>query len=217
MTTSPPTDGKLLPITRWGTPILHRRVRELTQSDFKTTYLETLISNMFATMYAADGCGLAANQVNVDQKLFVYDLTDKGKRSWGIVCNPVVETVSPQNHAAAKKSHQTQLTAKNTQTLTEGCLSYPGLCAPVSRPPSIIIRGSDQRGSPIELKATGLLAQILQHEVDHLNGIVYGDHVSGEVRQKMDTAFKAVQAKQTYPDDWPSSKARHVVTSWPTV
>lgn len=154
---------------------------------------------MFATMYAADGAGLAANQVDVDLKLFVYDLTDKGTRSWGVVCNPVVET------------HKTQDTAsvKHGQHPTEGCLSFPGINASVSRPRSITVRGFDQHGKAIEFHAEGLVAQILQHENDHLNGVVYGDHVSRDVRDKMDRKHEELERKKAYPDDWPVSKTTH--------
>ncbi|KAJ9611106.1 hypothetical protein H2200_004289 [Cladophialophora chaetospira] len=199
MSSSPPSNGKVRPITRWGTPILHRSVRELKSSELGTPDLDTLIADMFATMYAAGGVGLAANQVGVDLKLFVYDLTDKGTRSWGIVCNPVVET------------HKAPVTGgtKQGQHPTEGCLSYPGINASVVRPRSITVRGLDQHGKAIEFHAEGLLAQILQHENDHLNGVVYGDHVPREVRDKMDSKYEELERRKAYPDNWPVSKTTH--------
>jgi peptide deformylase len=159
-------------------------------------------------MYAASGAGLAANQVGVDLKVFVYDDKDpEGKRSWGIVCNPVIKAVQTQDGHDGKHQHQTHQPPKVTQALTEGCLSYPGVLASVSRPRLLIVHGVDHHGLPLQINATGTLAQILQHETDHLNGIVYGDHVPRKVREKMDKRYEILQAKKTYPEDWPVSKA----------
>ncbi|EXJ67012.1 polypeptide deformylase [Cladophialophora psammophila CBS 110553] len=212
--------GKILPIVRWGTPTLHRELRPATCFDTKD--LDALIADMFATMYAADGAGLGANQVGVDLKMFVYDLTDsKGARSWGAVCNPVIESSSPrrvidgdrQYAAAAGMMLQAdsggQPHAQQTQTMTEGCLSYPGVSASVSRRRSITINGLDQRGKALKIHASGLLGHVLQHEVDHLNGIVYGDRVPPAVRRNMDREYRALEGKRSYPDDWPATQSNH--------
>jgi peptide deformylase len=218
---NPPANGKIRPITRWGTPILHRPVREVTAADLGTPALEALVADMFATMYAADGVGLAANQVGVDLKVFVYDLrtTDpKGRRrSWGVVCNPVVQTRDTQHGGDHHQHHHHQHDAKREQqqqrqqqSITEGCLSYPGVSASVSRPRSITVRGVDQRGEAIEFDADGLRAHILQHETDHLNGIVYGDRVSSpEVRQRMDSEYQELKSRLAYPEDWPVTRKKH--------
>ena len=176
----------------------------MSSADFNAPDIDTLIADMFATMYAANGVGLAANQVSVDLKVFVYDLTDsKGVRSWGVICNPCIEI---HDDGDGEHHHPVQ---QGMQSMTEGCLSYPGICAPVSRSCSITMRGVDQRGKPTEFRANGLLAQILQHETDHLNGVVYGDHVPREVRKRMDEQYEEIAAKNGYPDDWPVSKAKH--------
>jgi peptide deformylase len=211
---NPPANGKIRPITRWGTPILHRPAREVSAADLGTPALEALVADMFATMYAAEGVGLAANQVGADLKVFVYDLGTthpKGRRrSWGVVCNPVVQTRDPlqggdHHHLDAKREQQQQ-----QQSMTEGCLSYPGVSASVSRPRSITVRGVDQRGEPVEFDADGLRAHILQHETDHLNGIVYGDRVSSpEVRQRMDSEYQELESRMAYPEDWPVTRKKH--------
>src|SRR5699024_8456544 len=83
-----PTGGTVRPITRWGTPVMHRELRTVTEFDDE---LATLVADMFATMYAADGAGLAANQIGVDLKVFVFDCTDgNDNRVKGAVCNPVL-------------------------------------------------------------------------------------------------------------------------------
>ncbi|KIW69748.1 hypothetical protein PV04_05606 [Phialophora macrospora] len=208
-----PPNGKIRPITRWGTSILHRPAREVTPAELDTPALDALIADMFATMYAANGVGLAANQVGVDLKVFVYDLTDlRGPRSWGVVCNPVVQTrdtqQGPPGHYHHEKREQEE--QQQQQSMTEGCLSYPGVSASVSRPRFITVRGVDQRGNPIEFDADGLRAHILQHETDHLNGIVYGDHVSvPEERQRMDREYQELESRTAYPENWPVTRSKH--------
>jgi len=180
--------------------------------DLNTPELDTLIADMFATMYAANGVGLAANQVGVDMKIFVYDFQASGAtRSWGVVCNPIIEVMKdgPGDQHSMKEHHGHRQPQQVTQSLTEGCLSYPGISAPVSRPRSITLRGVDQGGSPLEIQAEGHLAQILQHETDHLNGIVYGDHVPKDVRARMDKNYQSLVDKTAYPEDWPVGKAEH--------
>lgn len=161
---------------------------------------------MFATMYAAKGAGLAANQIGVDLKVFVYDLTDsKGMRNWGVFCNPVVEV-----HESANKHQESEAGSRSEmQDMTEGCLSYPGFSTSVSRPRSIIIRGSSQYGESLEVKASDLFATILQHEADHVNGVVYGDHVSRAVRERMDTKYTELEGEKAYAEDWPISNTTH--------
>jgi peptide deformylase len=207
MSQNTPSDGRVRAITRWGTPILHSPLREVTSKDFNSPELDALIADMFATMYAAQGAGLAANQVGVNQKVFVYDVTSAGHRTHGVVCNPVVETVDVDS----TKEHQA---VQRTQALEEGCLSYPGFCTSVTRPRAIVLRGVDRKGLPIEIHAQELLAQILQHETDHLNGVVYGDHVSRELRDKMDKKYESLQAVSAYPEDWPVSQSYHM---WATL
>ena len=110
--------GKVLPITRWGTPVMHAKTRPVT--DFGDE-LHQLIRDMFATMRAADGVGLAATQVGVDLAVFVYECPDADDRiQIGVVCNP--EVTLPEGNA------------RNLEAADEGCLSYPGGYQSVARP-----------------------------------------------------------------------------------
>lgn len=191
------TGGEIRSIVRWGKPILHREARDVQSFDDE---LARLGRDMFATMDAAHGAGLAANQVDVDLKVFVFDFTSsQGVRTTGIVCNPVVEL--PQGNAE-----------NQTKKVIEGCLSLPGVCAECPRPKSVTVRGVDQRGQPVEIHASGALAGILQHEVDHLYGTVYGDRLHDELRERLHN--KHNEAAGQYPDDWPVSKSTH---DWETV
>jgi peptide deformylase len=179
------TGGTVLPIIRWGNPILHRPTRRVTA--FDDDLLE-LLRNMFATMYAAEGVGLAATQVGVDLAVFVYDCPDDDQvRHVGVLCN--AEVVVPEGKE--RKLHASD----------EGCLSLPGAYIELARPDHAICRGQDHNGENVEVTGTGLLARCLQHETDHLNGIVFGDRLSGRARKKLYSLH--LDAADLYPDDWP--------------
>jgi len=182
------TSGTPLTITRWGHPVLHRPSRPVTEFG---PDLWNLLCDMFATNAAADGAGLAAPQVGVDLAVFVYDCLDGfGRRRQGLVCNPQItlaaEPVDEEDY--------------------EGCLSLPGAYRPVARPDFAICRGQDQFGDPVTVKGTGTLARCLQHETDHLNGIVMEDHLTPSERRDLRRQHQRVAAE--YPDDWPVSPRR---------
>jgi peptide deformylase len=160
------TSGQVLRITERGEPILHRPCRPV--REFGAERWSRLIDDMFTTMWVAEGCGLAANQVDVDARLFVYDLTDElGQRHVGHVFNPVVEVVGVR-----EISHP------------EGCLSVPGADATVTRPAQVIVRGVDLNGVPVTLRADDYFARCLQHESQHLLGQLYTDHLSKSTRRR---------------------------------
>ena len=177
--------GTVLPITRWGNPVLHRACRQVTEFD---PDLWNLLADMFATNAAAEGVGLAAPQIGVDLAVFVYDCADAfGRVRQGLVCNPQVRfAIEP-----------------GMETDYEGCLSLPGAYLPVARPDFAICLGQDQFGEPITVKGTGMLARCLQHETDHVNGIVMEDHLSVPERRDLRRHHKQVAAN--YPKDWPAS------------
>src|SRR5580765_6328240 len=179
--------GTVLPITRWGTPVMHQRTRPVTSYD---ETLHTLCRDMFATMAAAQGVGLAATQVGIDLAVFVYDCPDdEDVHQVGVVCNPIVELPEGSD--------------RRLESAEEGCLSFPGAYIALARPDYAVCRGTDAFGDPVEVVGTGLLARCLQHETDHLNGIVFGDRLSTRVRRKLGKLHEERAA--TYPDDWPAS------------
>ncbi|MFJ7246275.1 peptide deformylase [Kitasatospora sp. NPDC098652] len=160
-----------LRITEVGEEILRRTCRTATEQDFGTERLARLIDDMFATMYLADGCGLAANQVDVDLRLFVYDCTDEdGVRHVGHVLNPVVEAQEPGRRLIED---------------VEGCLSVPGANTRLVRPAHAVVHGVDQRGEPVVIEGAGYFARCLQRETDHLNGGLYLDRLSARDRKRM--------------------------------
>jgi len=124
--------------------------------------IRNLIEGMASTMYQAPGIGLAAIQVGCDKSLLVYDVSDKDeKRSLHVLINPRI--VSSEGTTISEE---------------EGCLSVPDFKADVKRAVSILVEGVDREGKPLRIEAQGLLSVMLQHEIDHLNGILFIDHIS---------------------------------------
>ncbi|MEI5098310.1 peptide deformylase [Streptomyces sp. PmtG] len=154
--------GTYRPLTEVGEPVLHRRCAHVTE--FGTPELAGLIDDMFFTMHAARGVGLAANQVGVDLQVFVYDCPgDDGQRHIGHLCNPVIETDLSAHPTSAK----------------EGCLSVPGATLhDLARPGRVLVHGQDKDGNALTVEGEGLFATCLQHETDHLNGTLYTDHLT---------------------------------------
>ncbi len=148
---------------------MHHELREVTSFDEE---LQTLVRDMVATMYAANGVGLAANQVGVDLKVFVFDCPDEsGERTVGVVCNP--ELTLPEGRD------------RHLDDADEGCLSFPGAFVECARPDRASVTGQGLDGSPVSFEGDGLLARCLQHETDHTRGTVFGDRLSTKARKKL--------------------------------
>lgn len=148
-----------------GDPVLHNPTREVTGFDEE---LRTLTEDMFETMYAAEGVGLAANQIGIDLRVFVYDCPDdEGNRHKGLVVNPRLETSGAPE------------TMPDPDDDWEGCLSAPGESYPTGRASWAKVTGVDLEGQPIEVEGTGYFARCLQHETDHLDGYIYLDRLVG--------------------------------------
>ena len=179
------TGGTILPITRWGTPVMHEQTKPVTDFDDD---LRTLVRDMFATMRAAHGVGLAATQVGLGLSLFVYECPDGDERiQVGAICNPVVTTPTGKDRTLDKTE--------------EGCLSFPGGYQPLARPDTATCVGQDPWGNEVTVVGDGLLARCLQHETDHLNGIVFGDRLSSRSYRKLEEQH--ADLVHLYPDDWP--------------
>lgn len=161
-----PAPVTVLRIRMVGDPVLHRPTRPVERVD---DTLRTLVADMVETMAAAHGVGLAANQVGVDLRLFVYDCPDEQARTMrrGHVLNPVLET-GPRP--------ETMPDADDDQ---EGCLSVPGESFATGRAEWARVTGTDLDGDPVEVEGAGFLARCLQHEVDHLDGHLYLDRLMG--------------------------------------
>jgi peptide deformylase len=182
-----PEGGAVRPITRWGADVMHRVQEPVTEFDQD---LERLVADMIATMYAADGVGLAACQIGVDRSVFVFDCPDDtGTHHRGVVCNPVLYLPEGKD--------------RRLDDDDEGCLSLPGAFMPLARPDYAAVEGQDVRGNPVRHAGRGLLARCLQHETDHCYGTVFGDRLNGRTRKKLYKAHDATAAE--FPEDWPAS------------
>ena len=165
-------DGVARPIVTYGSnPVLHRPCAPVTEFDRE---LRHLLLDMFASMEAADGVGLAANQIGVDARVFVIDCPDAdGEDVMGYVVNPTLTVLEPVGDEPAE------------ETTEEGCLSVPGPYAELPRAFRARVDGVDVKGEPVSIEATGMAARCLQHEVDHLDGTVYVDRLPEELRERL--------------------------------
>ena len=140
-----------------GDPVLRQKAESLAVVDAET---RRLIQDMFETMYEADGVGLAAPQVGVSQRVIVVDPHEQDVKPIGLV-NPIIVQV-----------------AKDVERGEEGCLSIPGLKDIVERPAAVVVEGLDADGNPLHIEAEGLFARVIQHEIDHLDGVLFPDRLS---------------------------------------
>lgn len=170
----------ILPIRIVGDPVLHEPTKPVTESPAE---LAELIRDMYETMDAANGVGLAANQVGVAKRLFVYDCPDfdeagKQVRRRGCVVNPVLETSTIPE------------TMPDEDDDVEGCLSVPGEQFPTGRADWAKVTGTDEDGNPVEIEGHGFFARMLQHETGHLDGFLYVDVLIGRNKRAAKKTIK---------------------------
>lgn len=143
-------------IVKLGDPVLRKKTAEVTSID---EGLKKTLEDMFRTMYAAPGIGLAANQVGISRAFAVIDIQADKRKNPMVIINPVIEERS------------------GSLFEDEGCLSIPGFGARVKRAARVRVRALNEHGLPVVIEGEGLLARCLQHEIDHLNGKFYIDHL----------------------------------------
>ncbi len=155
----------VLPIVKYGDPVLREPTKPVVEFD---DALQKLIDDMIATMYAAPGIGLAANQIGISKRLAVIDLS-VGKKPGGlhVLVNP--DMVEREGEV----------------TEEEGCLSIPDFAEVVTRPARVLVRYIDRNGEKREMRGEGLMARALSHEVDHLNGNLFVDHLRGFKKERI--------------------------------
>ena len=167
----------VLDIKTFPDPFLRLKTKPVQNIDGR---LQQLIDSMGATMYEAPGVGLAAIQVGVDKQMLVYDVApNEPSRRLHVLINPkIIDT-------------EGQVLSEN-----EGCLSVPDYRANVKRASQILVEGVDRDGNPERIEAEGLLAIVLQHEIDHLNGTLFIDHISALKRQMYERRVKKMIKRQ---------------------
>jgi peptide deformylase len=165
-------------IRTYPDPVLRNKTARVEKID---NSLDRLIEDMIATMHAAPGVGLAANQVGVPLQVAVIDLSnreDDGQR------HPLLVIINPEI-----------LSQEGSVVEEEGCLSIPDYAEKVKRAKKVKVRAQDRTGKPFELEADGLLAKALQHEIDHLNGLLFVDRLSPLKKNIFKRRFKKAVAE----------------------
>ncbi len=161
-------------ILKYGEPVLERAAEPVT--DFDTPELHELITDMWETMYAAKGVGLAAPQIGFGKRISVIDISvgeDESKKI--VMINPEI------------------VSRDGKQTGEEGCLSIPGFREPVTRANEVMVRAHNEKGEVIELSGEELLARAFEHEIDHLNGVLFINHLSTLKRDIIRRKIKKLQ------------------------
>jgi peptide deformylase len=167
------------PIRTFPDPVLRSKTPRVEKID---SSLDRLIQDMVETMHAAPGVGLAANQVGVPLQLAVIDLSgreDDGDR------HPLLVIINPEI-----------LSSEGSVTEEEGCLSIPDYAEKVKRAAKVKVRAQDRTGKPFEIAAEGLLAKALQHEIDHLNGLLFVDRLSPLKKNIFKRRYKKIAVEQ---------------------
>lgn len=168
----------LLQILEFPDPRLRTRALPV---DRVTDRIQTLIDDMFETMYAASGIGLAATQVNIQKRFLIIDLADEEEEDNPLVfINPEITVLDPEPYR-----HE------------EGCLSVPGYFEFVERPSKVLVKALNKEGAPFEIEAEGLLAVCIQHEIDHLNGKLFVDYLSVLKRQRIKSKLEKEHKQKT--------------------
>jgi peptide deformylase len=164
-----------LALTILGNPVLRQKAEAIT--DFGDD-LENLARRMFEVMYEEEGVGLAGPQVGVSKRIAVLDVpVDENQSYVGVIVNPEI------------------VASGGTQKAEEGCLSIPGLREDVLRKQWVRVRAQDLKGETFTVEGTDLLARAFQHEIDHLNGVLYIDRISAIRRRLMEKKLKNIAAE----------------------
>lgn len=181
-----------LPIVRYGDPVLHAPGKPIGQVDER---IRALAAAMLATMHEANGVGLAAQQVGEALQLTVLDVGGAEDQ----------ESTMKLNGAEVDAKTSMPLVLLNPELVLgeekvvglEGCLSFPEITADISRASSVFVRAENLEGEKIEIEATGLLARALQHEVDHLQGVLFIDRMSAVTKVALRTRLKRMKRENT--------------------
>jgi peptide deformylase len=146
-------------------PVLKKKAKKVSSIDGS---IKRLINDMFETMYEAPGVGLAAPQVGVSLRVICIGIP------------PAEQDGEPEEHCLINPE---VVKKKGERVVREGCLSVPGFYAEIKRAEQVTVKGKDRSGKEVRIKAEGLLAQALEHEIDHLNGVLYIDYLNGDMSQ----------------------------------
>jgi peptide deformylase len=178
----------ILSILQYGDPVLRAKGKRIDKIDQR---IRELAQNMIETMHAANGVGLAAQQIGEPLQLTVLDVSQVEDRPTTMKLNGQ-DLDPPSAMPLVLVNPQIDLGGE-TEIGTEGCLSFPEITGEIDRAKSITVRAQNLEGEPIELETTGFLARAIQHEIDHLNGILFIDRVSSAAKTSLSSKLKRLQ------------------------
>ena len=176
-----------LPIVQYGDPVLRAKGSEIQPDD----RIRELAQNMIETMHAANGVGLAAQQIGQPIQLTVLDVSQVEDRPTTMKLNG--REIDPASAMPLILINPQVALGNETEMGTEGCLSFPEITGEISRATSIVVHAQDLEGNPVEIETTGFLARAIQHEVDHLNGILFIDRMSSAAKMSLSSKLKRLQ------------------------
>jgi peptide deformylase len=165
----------ILNIEMLGSDVLRRKAEPVETFDEE---LKRLIADMFETMYEAEGVGLAAPQIGISRRLIVVDVNDEEQPPFALINPHIVE------ESVAREKGE------------EGCLSIPGISGPVERAARVVVEGLDAEGNTVRISGGELLARCLQHEIDHLNGVLFIDHLGPLQRAMVLKKYRRLEAEE---------------------
>jgi peptide deformylase len=177
-----------LPIVKYGNPVLRAKGKRIEEVDER---IRTLAADMLETMHAANGVGLAAQQVGAALQLTVLDVSQVEDRPSTMKLNGT--EVDPESAMPLVLLNPKLQLDQETTSGNEGCLSFPDITADIDRAISVRVEAETLDGEPIQIEAAGLLARALQHEVDHLNGILFIDRMSSVAKASLSSRLKRLQ------------------------
>jgi peptide deformylase len=177
-----------LPIVRYGDPILRTKGKRIASID---NQIRELAANMIETMHLANGIGLAAQQVGEALQLTVVDVSRAEDQESTMKLNGA--EVDPKTSMPLLLLNPDLTLGKETDLAIEGCLSFPEITADIRRAISVVVRAQTLEGAAVEIEASGLLGRALQHEVDHLNGILFIDRMSAATKVALRSRLKRMQ------------------------
>ncbi len=180
----------ILTVVKYGTPVLRQKG---TRVERVTPIVKKLIADMLDTMYAYKGIGLAAQQVGVPIQLLVIDVRGVTDRPSTLELNGVPTEVEDFMPLVLVNPEITPV--GNPVSGPEGCLSFPELYAPITRPDVVDVRGLDRAGGPIQFRCGGLLSRVVQHENDHLQGILFIDRMDKKTKEELRPDLDLLQAE----------------------
>lgn len=177
-----------LQIRQYGDPILRAKGERISAVDDR---IRQLAADMLETMHEASGVGLAAQQVGEALQLTVIDISESEDRPSTIRVNGAAAELRSSMPLILVNPQLTLGTETNTGT--EGCLSFPEITGDIERAHAVVVRAETLDGKTVEIEATGLLARALQHEADHLNGILFIDRMSSAAKVSLSSRLKRLQ------------------------